>query len=461
MQPETDKAKPAKNRTRRKAARKNITDTLVRSAKPGQKRIDIKDQHCWGFTLRISPNGVKSFAYMGRDAFGKTRTVTIGKYPDLSVKDAREAASEIRGRLKDPNPIGATIADQLSSSDVTVRQLLNECEPIMFERGKKIWAPRGKKSDRSTARMVIECVFKDLLDKPATSLSSEHVTKAAFSYVPKSGKTSANGQASRALSYLRTVFNWASGEGKEFKKLGASRAQRLGLADLYEIADPADLDPKITGKRERLLSPTEMKKVLPFFVLGDLGEGGLLDIDLRPVAMRFILFTLSRRSEVEVLTWDQIDLETRTWTREVKAREEIKTVTHPLSDAAVELLKALPGYQTREPGKLVFPNRAGGNLGNWDRACDVIKVESNTKGWHRHDLRRSASTILSKFGVSEAIIDTLLSHNNAFSSGNTSAAAAAYILLSSQMQGLPDPMRDAVNLLAKILHKIESGEIRC
>ncbi|WP_282092366.1 tyrosine-type recombinase/integrase [Epibacterium ulvae] len=154
-----------------------------------------------------------------------------------------------------------------------------------------------------------------------------------------------------------------------------------------------------------------------------------------------------------------MDLETRTWTREVKAKEEIKTVTHPLSDAAVALIVTLPGFRNRRPGKLVFPNRAGGVLGNWDRAYDVIKAQSETKDWHRHDLRRSAATILSKFGVSEAIVDTLLSHNNAFSSGNTSAAASAYILLSTQMNGLPDPLRDAVNLLAAILQKLENREI--
>ena len=233
----------------------------------------------------------------------------------------------------------------------------------------------------------------------------------------------------------------------------------LELADLSEIADPAILDPKITGKRDRLLFPKEMKAILPLLVLPEPGKGGSLAIDLRPIAMRFILLTLSRRSEVETLKWGQIDLDVRTWTREVKAKEEVRTVTHPLSDAVVALLKTLPGYITRQPEEFVFPNRAAGPLGNWDRACDKIKSQSKTSDWHRHDLRRSVATLLAKFGVSEAIVDTLLSHSNAFSKGNTSAAAAAYIMLSTQMKGLPDPLRDAVNQLADILLGLENGEI--
>lgn len=461
MQSDNSKSKSTiPGKKRRKAELKNLTDTFVRNAKARVKRYDVKDLHCRGMTLRVSPTGTKTFAFMGRDYAGKVKTVTIGKYPDVSVAAAREEAYEIRRQLKVNNQTSGEGSRQRVKSGVTLKQLVKECEPIMRDRGKKIWAPRGKKSDRSTARMVIERVFKDLLEKPATSLSSEKIAEVAASYKPKNKKmTSANGQVSRGLSYLRTVFNWASGKGAEFNKLLAGRTELLELADLSRIADPAILDPKITGKRDRLLFPKEMKAILPLLVLAEPGKGGPLAVDFRPIALRFILLTLSRRSEVETLKWGQVDFEFRTWTREVKAKEEIKTVTHPLSDAAITLLQTLPGYVTRQPDEFVFPNRAGGPLGNWDRACDKIKARSKTEDWHRHDLRRSVATLLAKFGVSEAIVDTLLSHSNAFSKGKTSAAAAAYIKLSTQMKGLPDPLRDAVNLLAEILRGIESGEI--
>lgn len=67
--------------------------------------------------------------------------------------------------------------------------------------------------------------------------------------------------------------------------------------------------------------------------------------------------------------------------------------------------------------------------------------------------------MLGLFGVQEPVVDTLLSHKNPFSKGKTSKAARAYIQLSKQIKGLPDPLRDAVNLLADIIARIESGEI--
>jgi len=208
-----------------------------------------------------------------------------------------------------------------------------------------------------------------------------------------------------------------------------------------------------------VLLPEELGAILPHLIINDTGKNGWLDVDLRPIALRFILLTICRRCEVEDATWDQFDFHHNTWTRKVKSKGRVFIVTHPLSNAAIKILQSLPTFREREQSLYVFSNRNGGKLNNWDRACDLIKTASKTSDWHRHDLRRTVSTILSKFGVSDAVKDTLLSHKNSFSRQNTSNAAAAYIHLGKLMKGIPDPLRDAVELISQIIQMIEQDNL--
>ena len=63
--------------------------------KAPQKREDYRDRSTRGLQLRVSSTGVKSFSYAFR--FGnKMGRVTLGKYPDLDLKSARQKTDEFR-----------------------------------------------------------------------------------------------------------------------------------------------------------------------------------------------------------------------------------------------------------------------------------------------------------------------------------------------------------------------------
>ena len=209
-----DAATPTK-RNRQTSEPRKITDALVKNAKATGSRYEIKDGVCQGFTLRVGASGSRTFAFMGRDANSKTRTITLGKYPDISVKEAREAAYEKRRVIKDPVKLSALLAAPTSNSQITFGNLIKEAE-AEFGETRKIWQQRGKRYPRSTARQVIECVFSAFLTEPAINISAEEIALRAKRYKPKSGKPSANGQVSRALAYLRPVFDWASHRTKRF-----------------------------------------------------------------------------------------------------------------------------------------------------------------------------------------------------------------------------------------------------
>lgn len=297
-----------------------LSDVVLRKLKPNGERYEISDSVAVGLRARISADGRITFILKSRNAANKLQTITLGAYPDISLKDAREKASQARLDLKAGKDINAekrqarrlvTVKEQ----ELSLGSLVKEFEE-RFAPSKQIWAPRGPRSSRSGARQVIERVYKDLLDRPVTGITDEEFAHAALDYKrvkPVEGKSTANGQASRARAYLGPVLDWAAGR-KSYLKIGASRSPRLHVASLATTHDPATNDPTITGKRIRVLTEAELRAVLPLLVypapkLGQLRLDG--EDDYRPIAVRFLLFTAARLEEVCAMRWAHLDRVTK------------------------------------------------------------------------------------------------------------------------------------------------------
>jgi integrase len=454
-----DRTKATHKPNHRKSRKVRLTNQYVQNLKQTGKRETVSDEICQGLALRLGVSGTKTWAFMGRDCHGKNRTETIGRYPDITLKAARQKADQLRQVFASPEALSDHLNPPAAIEDITLLQLLIEAED-RFRATKKIWQQRGKTSDTSTARQVITTVFGPVLNRPAVELTAEKASALIQSYKPKSegqtGKKTANGQASKALSYLRTVFNWASNRTPRFQKIGAGRTPILPLADLSVVHDPSIDDPSITGERHRVLSVEELRYILPHLRVPEAAPTEWWKLDLRPIAQRFILLTLARREEVESARRGDVNFEERTWTKRVKGGHR---VTHPLSDDAIALLKALPGFDCRKNNDLLFPNQAFGPLGNWNRSKSKLEEMSNIENWHRHDLRRTGATILTHLGVPAQVVDTLLSHKNPLSNEAVSPALQSYAQLAKEMKGLPNPLRDAVETLAEAIRAIEEGKL--
>jgi hypothetical protein len=196
-----------------------ITDALARTISAGSARLEIKDAIETGLSLRITPGGVRTFALKTRDASGRYRTITLGRYPELSVKEARARAQKARPDLKDGKDINAEKRNRRTvaagHATVSLGQLVQEFETA-FAPVKKSWAPRGPRSRRSNARGCIETVFAGLLDKDVASLELADFAKSMAGYKPArpaKEKTTSNGQVSRARAY--SFRSWTGRRGGE------------------------------------------------------------------------------------------------------------------------------------------------------------------------------------------------------------------------------------------------------
>src|SRR5215471_7320214 len=74
-----------------------LTDTGVRSYQPRAAQYSIGDAACPGLCIRITPKGVKTFAFAYRNkGTGKVMWLTLGRYPDVPLAQARELANDAR-----------------------------------------------------------------------------------------------------------------------------------------------------------------------------------------------------------------------------------------------------------------------------------------------------------------------------------------------------------------------------
>ena len=70
-----------------------LTDTTIRNAKPGSKAAKLYDER--GLFLIVTPQGGKWWRFRYKWA-GKEKLLSLGTYPDISLKDAREKRDEAR-----------------------------------------------------------------------------------------------------------------------------------------------------------------------------------------------------------------------------------------------------------------------------------------------------------------------------------------------------------------------------
>ncbi|WP_171091280.1 tyrosine-type recombinase/integrase [Ruegeria sp. HKCCD9179] len=442
-----------------------FTDKFIKSLKPADKRVQYTDLTCPGLKVRVSPSGHKSFALMIRDNTGQYKTHTIGTYPEVSLKLARKITQQTKFDLKIRGLSKPTAPAVVKVEKITLRELLDEVQPI-FAKKKKSWRPRGGEKSSAYTKNTIARVFKPLLDKPVETISAEDFGVVANTYKPVrplKGKTTANGQVSRALSYLSPVLDWAAHRGSKYQKFGAGRENRLSVADLSRVNDPAIDDPTIKGKRERVLSVEEIAAIFPLLrypAPQQIRRRNMLPKnDYGPAAMRFLLLTLARREEVAAARWKDIDFVNGVWTK-----HDVKDTTGndrsqrlPLSKAALDLLKQLPGCSTGTDDDYVFPNRDGGMLGNWNRIAEHIQKGSGTSDWTRHDLRRTGATLLEELQVAVQTIEAILDHTNRFANADVSGSAGHYMVATRILNNAEDPKVIALNKLSNALdHIVES-----
>ncbi len=369
-------------------------------------RSELTDTATVGLKIRATKDGRAVWSIKLRILTGEQVRINLGEYPNLGIADARREAAATRHKVrhegKNPNAERKALreaAQVTPPAKMTLSDLLDEFTRVV-KHDSETWP---------TYRRLVELVFAASLNNPATSLSLADLQRQADSY-------SALGTASRSVAYLRPVLKW-----------GATR-------DYVDFKTTLISPPRPVIQRDRVLTVDELRTLIIELRAGGQGSGGAA----RPIkypghrtAMLMILLTATRLNEVCEATWSEFNLNAEDagrpiWTipasrikdtRRAAQKSRKKRPPHiiPLPRQAVSLMESLHP-ENWSPDGVVFPSEGGGVLSSWDRVTKHFFEVTGTSGWTRHDLRRTAATMMGEMGTSPHVIESVLNHATIHSS---------------------------------------------
>jgi integrase len=417
-----------------------LTDTEARKAlAPKQGQRFIWDDEVKGFALRVTFTGAKAFILDYR-ADGRQRRITIGSFPDWSVASARKAASDMKRDVDlGKDPMG-------EKHDQRNAPTMND----LWERYKEEHL-RGKseRSQKDEISMWNNIILPSLGKDKVCSIAHEDIDK-LHRDITEIRKTPV--RANRTIEVLRKAFNLA----KRWKWINDNPAS--GVRRNAE------------EKRERYLNKTEIAALA--VALSEHPE------QITVNAIKLLMLTGARKSEVTGATWDMFDLENGIWTKPSAHTKQRKLHRVPLSAPALNLLKEIKRQvevnfaearrkdKTAKASPFVFPsdvspdqpiqeirrtwitvcraagltekipkkNRAGKPMK--DKAGQIITID-----WPSvriHDLRHSFASILVSAGASLPLIGQMLGHTQV---QTTQRYAHLY----------DDPLRKAAEMVGEVI----------
>jgi integrase len=365
--------------------RKLLTDAIVRelpAPASGNKILyDGGDpKKCvTGFGVRITASGARAFVFNYRTLAGRERRLTIGGFPEWSVKAAREKAKALRRDVDNGyDPLGERIAEREA--------------PIMSDliaRWRTDHAPRKRERSRSEDESVIrQWIAPELGNRKVAEVRRSDIDRLHRKITGAGTPVRAN----RAVTVLSKLFTLAM----RWEMRGDNPAS--GIERNHE--EP----------RHRYLSGDELRRLVESLTVHRNQQAAN--------AVRLLLLTGARRSEVLGATWQQFDLQAGVWIKPSAHTKQKREHRVPLSAPARQLLTEIKMAaerhaieKERAPSPYVFPIRGGDGpmveiRNNWAALCEA----ANLKNVRLHDLRHTYASVLASAGLSLPVIGALLGH---------------------------------------------------
>ncbi len=380
-----------------------LTKTLVDSAEATNKRYMIWDSDLAGFAVRIESSGTKSFVIRYRaDGGGRSapqRFVSIGRFGNLTVEEARKEAKKVLGRIAVGEDPAAHRNARRKEMKIAALVDLYEEEGCYIQRGVRQGEPMKPLTKQYTIGRLRHHVVRLLGHKRITELTAGDIER--FVRDVEQGKSRKDGKIGHRKRII--VRGGPGAARKAFRDLSAmySFAVRRDLVD----KNPCEkaVVRKTDGRRTRFLSLAEVRK------LGDACDM-LQKEGLNPKALnitRLWMLTGCRRQEIVELKWTELDFE-----RGLLVLADSKTgqSTRPLSRAAISLLRTIPKTDKID---YVFPADCGqGYFQGTKKLWPKIVAKAGLEGVTPHTLRHTLGAIATSSGEALAMTGALLGHAN-------------------------------------------------
>lgn len=361
---------------------KPLNDTQIKNTKATDKVQSLADGY--GLYLNVMPNGTKSWVFKYQKPYTKKRTnISIGKYPEVTLAQARKKREDAR----------ALLADNVDPKEQRDRHYQQEAE-----------------KRENTLQRIAELWFDVHKSKVTPSYAKNVWNSLSLHIFPVLGKHPIHSiDAQQAISAINPIA--AKGNLETVKRL----CQRLNDIMNFAVNTGYIEHNRLVGIRSAFASPKKvpMKTIkedeLPEFL------SALHDASIKTTTRCLIawqLHTMTRPNEAAKTKWDEIDLEKQLWVIPAERMKMSKEHRIPLSPQAVKILEKMRAISGNR--EYVFPaDRNPRTHTNLQTANAAIKRMGFKGRLVAHGLRALASTILNDHQQFEPVlIEAALAHQD-------------------------------------------------
>ena len=376
-------------------------DSVVRNIQPTDKRQTFWCDGCPGFGLRVNPSGSKVFVfkYMGGENKKKSRWISIGKYPEWSIRRARREYDHLYDQVHSygRDPVSDVKASKIQKEGkVSVKEFTATYIDLGRLKGKVFI----DEEERYFRKDIWPMIGEKLLDEVSVN-DIENIQHRILARARKRARANRGGRvaAKHAIACVRRLFDLAIKKG-------------------YANHNPArDIEPLgITGRRSRIL---ELSEIWTFW-------NRLETVGIPPVtakALKFLLVSMQRSIEVRNMRYAALKLEEHVWQMETHETKSRRLHRVPLNRYARQLIDEVESYTgasafvfgaTRAKSPPSIPSTDLEPMGKSAlpqavrRSRDALGIDD----FCPHDLRRTGATWITAAGLPKLYARLMLNHSD-------------------------------------------------
>ena len=369
-----------------------LTDTAIRTAKSTDKAVKLFDGG--GLYLEIAPSGGKWWRLKYRFQ-GKEKRISLGTYPTVSLKDARERREQAK-RLIEQGIDPSNQRKEAKAAAAAIEQEQNTTFEAVardwFSKKRNAWTPGHQKKILSRLENQL---FPILGDKLFPALEPADFLTAI--------------QKAESRGAIETAHRLAQLCGQ------VSRYARIVGLTRYDVAAGLTeaLTPVQTNHYATITDPAEVGHLLRA-IDEYAGEPSIC------FALKVLPFVFVRSVELRGAEWREFDFESATWIIPAERMKMKRPHTVPLARQVITLLNDL--HSLTGNGRYLFPSLFSASRPISDMGLlNALRRMGYAKGVMTiHGFRSLASTLLNEQGYRADVIEAQLAH------GEKNAIRAAY-----------------------------------
>jgi integrase len=389
-----------------------LTIRSVEAMKPKPVRQEVPDSFLPGLYLIQQPSGAKGWAIRYRH-HGQSRKLTLGGYPALGLKDARElGAKALRAVAEGRDPAREKILAR-STKDDSIEHIVEQFLERHVRRSNR---PRPA---QETERLLRQHVLPRWRGRMVREIARRDVLEILDRVVDSGAPIAAN----RVFAATRKLFNWCVAR------------------DILAVSPCAGVKPPTAERaRDRVLTDDELR--LLWQAADKLGG------TFGPL-VKLLALTGQRRDEVARMRWKEVDIENRVWTLPPARTKNNQAHEVPLSNAALAVLQKVP--RIKESPFVLTTNGGASPASGYSknkRRLDAL-LPADIPAWRLHDLRRTCASGMARLGINLPVIEKVLNH----ASGSFAGIVGVY-----QRHSFADEKRQALETWGNFVAALVEGK---